>query len=170
MLVKAIETGADQFEAGKITGAMSKTVSISQQDAAGFRDNLLRVQIVCNSLRAFAAEDWVNVATAAEAKTFERFLAEEMPVVMQQNEAILHEAIRARGDGEIATRAALGLLREDHERLGGLVAQVCGRLRAATRSRGASGRDELRRGISAFLAAQRNYMVWSRRIVNDAGG
>ena len=35
---------------------MTETVNISQQDAAGFRDNLLRVQILCNSLQAFAAE------------------------------------------------------------------------------------------------------------------
>jgi len=144
---------------------MSDTVRISQQDAARFRDNLLRVQIMCNSLRAFAAEE---KAAAAEAKTFRRFLSEEFPVIMQQNQNILHDAIVARGDGETATRAAIGLLREDHERLDGLVARVCDRLRAASRARGAAGRDALRRDISAFLAAQRNYMAWSRKIIGVA--
>ena len=146
---------------------MSDTTRISQQDAARFRDNLLRVQIMCNSLRAFAAEDGV-VAAGTEAKTFRRFLSEEFPVIMQQNENILHEAIGARGDGETATRAALGLLREDHERLDGLVARVCDRLRAMSRSRGSSGREELRREVSSFLAAQRNYMAWSRKIIDEA--
>lgn len=144
---------------------MSDAVRISEQDAARFRDNLLRVRIMCNSLRAFAAEDG---AMAAEAKTFRRFLSEEFPVIMQQNENILLEAIAARGDSETATRAAVGLLREDHERLDGLVARVCDRLRAASRARGASGRDALRRDVSAFLAAERNYLAWSRKIVGEA--
>ncbi len=147
---------------------MSEIVSISQQDATRFRDNLLRVQIMCNSLQAFAAEEGTHVA--AEAKTFGRFLADELPVVMQQNEAILHEAIRARGDGDgdYATRAALGLLHEDHERLHGLAAHVGDRLRSLARSRATSGREELRHEISTFLAAQRNYMTWSRKIIDKA--
>jgi len=144
---------------------MSETVTISQQDIARFRDNLLRVQIICNSLRAFAAEAGGN---AAEAKIFWRFLDKELPVVMRQNGAILHEAIHARGEDDYATRAALGLLREDHERLDRLVALVGKRLRAASRPRGASGGDEGRREISAFLAAQNSYMAWSRKIINQA--
>jgi len=149
---------------------MPRVDRISREDAARFRDNLLRVQIMCNSLRAFAAEEQAAAGVAAEAKTFRRFLSEEFPVVMQQNENILHDAIAARGDGETATRASLALLREDHERLEGLVARVCDLLRAASRARGGSGRAELRRGISAFLAALRSYMAWSRKIVEEAGG
>lgn len=145
---------------------MPNAVRISQQDAVRFRDNLLRVQIMCNSLQAFAAEEGTTTA-AAEAKTFRRFLTEEFPVIMQQNENILHEAIGARGDGATATRAAVGLLREDHERLEGLVTRVCDRLRAVSRSRSAAGREAVRRDISAFLAAQRNYMIWSRKIVDE---
>ena len=145
---------------------MSEIISINQDDVARIRDNLLRVQIMCNSLRAFAAEE--ATIAAAEAKTFRCFLADELPVVMQQNENILREAIRARGDGEYATQAALGLLREDHERLDGLAARVCERLRGLSRSRGADGRDGLRREISGFLAALRTYMTWARKIIDEA--
>jgi len=147
---------------------MTDVVRISEQNAARFRDNLLRVQIICNSLRAYAADDTALVGAAGEAKTFRRFLAEEFPVIMKQNEKILKQAIRARGDSGTATNAALGLLREDHERLESLVARVCDRLRASSRSRDATGRDELRREVSAFLAAQRAYMSWSRKTVDVA--
>jgi len=146
---------------------MPDAIRISHHDAARIRDNLLRVQIMCNSLRAFAAEEQ-RAAGGAEAKSFRRFLTEEFPVIMQQNENILREVIRARGDRETATQAAVGLLREDHERLDGLVAQVSDRLRAAARPRGAAGNDALRRDVSAFLAALRSYMTWSRKIVDDA--
>lgn len=142
---------------------MPETGPISEQEAAQFRENFLRLQIMCNSLRAIAEDH-----SAVEAKAFRRFLADEYPVLMQQIENVLRAAIRARGDGVAATGAAIGLLEQDHDRLQDLVIEVCDRLQGISRRQAGGDGDRVRRAISGFVAAQRSFMSWSRKIVDAA--
>ena len=59
----------------------------------------------------------------------------------------------------------LEILQEDCNRLGSLAARAAGALEAIATRRGDRAGDEHFRAVSAYVAAQRSHLEWSRKII-----
>jgi hypothetical protein len=146
---------------------MSQATTATEQQAIQFGENLVRLEIVCNSLWAFVSKDIRAASVTAEAKSLAVFFTEEVQRLMRQNEAILTSAIRQKGKGDHEAQAALDVTREDHARLAELITDVVKGLQSFLRSPVRSDRAALHQAISAYSAALRTHMDWSRKIVFD---
>lgn len=144
---------------------MSNVTVMKKQDIILFGDNEVRLEIICNSLRMFANENQVTTGSPEEAEALARFFESELPEMMRQISMILTNAIRTPGKNDHEVTAALEIMREDHERLNQLVSVVIDGLQSAARSPDQAGHTALRQAISAYLAALRSHMEWSRNIV-----
>lgn len=146
---------------------MSQAARNTDQQATQFGENLVRLEIVCNSLWAFANKDIRAAGAAAEARSLAVFFSDELPQLMRQNESILTSAIRKKGKSNHEAQAALDITREDHTRLAELISVVIKDLQSVSRSPGRSDREALRQAISAYTAALRTHIDWSRKIIFD---
>lgn len=146
---------------------MSQAATTIEQQAIQFGENLVRLEIVCNGLWAFANKDIRAASAVVEAKSLAAFFADELPDLMRQNEAILSSAIRRKGMGDHEAQAALDITREDHARLAELITDVIKGLQQIVRSPVRSDNAALRQAISAYSAALRTHIDWSRKIIFD---
>ena len=146
---------------------MSQTATTTDQQAIQFGENLVRLEIVCNGLWAFANKDIRAASAAAEAKSLAVFFADELPDLMRQNEAILTSAIRKKGKGDHEAQAAVDITREDQVRLAELITDVIKGLQPIVRSPDRSDSVAVRQAISAYSAALRTHIDWSRKIIFD---
>lgn len=132
-----------------------------------FEEDILRIQLICNSLKAFVAEEPRPHTSEIEARALVRYLNQDLRALLR-NITKFHEAIiHVRRDTEFARKAALELLAEDQARLIALSTDVVTLLQPIFRGRAEPDMDRLRTTTAAFLAALHSYLDWLKNFTAD---
>ncbi|MEN8197588.1 MAG: hypothetical protein ABFS30_13905 [Pseudomonadota bacterium] len=131
-----------------------------------FNDNILRLNLVCNSLDAFMRRRGSAARSGKEAGQIAAFLVEELPTVLDDQFRIIQRHLRRSG-GSPSNETSLNLIEEDHVRLLRLAMQAADRLRPVSKRAQVPVDDDLRGKVSRYTAAQRHYLASIATILKD---